>query len=249
MKIDPHIHSIYSGDSRSTPEKIIKQALLIGLDVIAISDHDSVEGSKIAIEMSKKMDKILIIPSIEISSSGGHILGLGVENIIQKGLSPEETVEKIHDEGGLAIVPHPFSFYRNGLLSKNKKTTTSLVKTIDPLTAFKNTDSTADTDFGFNSRYIDGVEVLNARYVIGYSNFRANKLANKNNLAKIGASDSHFIESIGNCYTEINDIDSEASVDDVIEAIRLRKTTAKGSKTSNYLIAKEVFDKKIRRIY
>jgi hypothetical protein len=76
-----------------------------------------------------------------------------------------------------------------------------------------------------------------------------NKLANKYNLAKIGSSDSHFLGSIGNCYTELTSIDSEPTVDDVIQAIKSKNTIAKGHRTSNYLIAKEVFNKKIRRIY
>ncbi|MEA4956602.1 hypothetical protein SDC9_17114 [bioreactor metagenome] len=232
MKLDPHIHSCYSGDARSSPREIIKRALHIGLDVIAISDHNSIKGSKSAINLTKNIKNLLVVPSIEISSSDGHILGFGIETPISKGLTPEETVEKIHDEGGLAIVPHPFSFYRKGLFFNNRNNVNKLVKEKS------------------NKKYlIDGVEILNARYIIGYSNFRSKKLANKYNLAKIGSSDSHFIESIGNCYTELFDIDLEPTVDDVIEAIRSRKTIAKGSRTPNYLIAKEVFNKKIRRIY
>ena len=229
MKFDPHIHSIYSGDARSRPADIIKQSIKIGLDAIAISDHNAVEGSKIAIEIAKKMDNFLVIPSIEISSSYGHILGLGVETIIPKYLSPEETIEKVHEEGGIVIIPHPFSLYREGLFSKDKRT-------------LKNLDNSEDSS-------IEGVEVMNARYIFGYSNYKSKKLANEYNLAKIGSSDSHFLGSIGNCYTEIEDIDSEATIDDVIEAIRQNKTVAKGTRTSLSLIAKEVFNKKIRRIY
>lgn len=230
MKLDPHIHSIYSGDARSKPRDIIKQALILGLDAIAISDHNSIEGSRIAIELSKKIDNLLVIPSIEISSNEGHILGFGVETLIPKDLSPEETIERIHDEGGVAIIPHPFSSYRNGLFFKHRKIMKKLV------------DSNGPTS-------IEGVEVLNARYIIGYSNTKSNRLANKYNLAKIGSSDSHFIGSIGDCYTEINDIEAEPTVDDVIEVIKSGKTVAKGSRTPNHLIAKEVFNKKIRRIY
>ena len=234
MKFDPHIHSIYSGDARSKPRDIVKQALILGLDAIAISDHNSVEGSKIAIELSKNIDNLLVIPSIEISSNKGHILGFGVENPIPRDLPPEETIERIHDESGVAIIPHPFSSYRNGLFFKHRKLMKKLV------------NSKGNSN---GSSAIEGVEVLNARYIIGYSNTKSNRLANEHNLAKIGSSDSHFIGSIGNCYTEINDIDSEANVDDVIEAIRSKKTVAKGSRTPNHLIAKEVFNKKIRRIY
>lgn len=232
MKLDPHIHSCYSGDARSSPKSIIDQARKIKLDIIAISDHDTIKGSKIASEISKNFDDILVVPSIEITSSEGHILGFGVDTVIEKGLSPEETVEKIHDEGGIAIIPHPFSSYRSGLFFKNEKTFKSLMG-----------------DYKLNNGLVEGVEVLNARYIIGYSNHRSNKVANKYNLAKIGSSDSHFIESVGNCYTEIIDIDSEPNVDNVIDSIKPNNTIARGKRTSNYLIAKEVFNKKIRRIY
>lgn len=224
MKLDLHIHSCYSRDARSSPKNIIKRAKSIGLDMIAISDHNTVKGSKTAIDLSKNMDNFLVVPSIEISSSEGHILGFGVKSNIPKGLSPEETVEKIHEENGIAIIPHPFSSYRSGLFFNNKKTMDNLIKSIE------------------------GVEVKNARYIIGHSNHKSEKLANKHDLAKIGSSDSHFIESIGNCYTEV-DTDNKSNIDDVIQAIKSKKTIAKGNRTSNYLIAKEVFNKKIRRIY
>jgi len=230
MKLDPHIHSCYSGDAMSSPKNIIDHSRKIKLDIIAISDHDAIKGSRIASEISKNFNDILVIPSIEITSSEGHILGFGVDSVVEKGLSPEETVEKINDEGGIAIIPHPFSFYRSGFFFKNKKAFNNLIGDC-------------------NSNCIKGIEVLNARYIIGYSNHKSNKAANKYNLAKIGSSDSHFIESIGNCYTEIIDIDSEPTIDDVIDAIKPKNTIARGKRTSNYLIAKEVFNKKIRRIY
>ncbi|KZX16509.1 putative hydrolase [Methanobrevibacter cuticularis] len=225
MKLDPHIHSCYSGDARSIPKDILKQAKNVGLDVIAISDHNTIQGSKLAIGERKSSD-VIIIPSIEISSDSGHILGLGVSENITEGLSPEDTVDKIHDNGGIAIVPHPYSFYRNGLFSDF------------------NNNLTLNLD-------IEGVETKNARYILGYSNYKGKKLAIKRNLAQIGSSDSHFIGAIGNCYTELTDIaiEDEPSIDDILETIRKRKTIAKGHRTSNYLIAKEVFNKKIRRIY
>ena len=256
MKLDPHIHSIYSGDSRSKPVDIIKQAKAIGLDIIAISDHDSIKGSSLAIDIAKNIKNILVVPSIEITTDKGHIIGLGVKTLINKNLSPEETVENIHDEGGVAIVPHPFSPYRSGIFFKHKETMNRLTdfNTSKDISSKDNNlkDNTSRDNSlkdSYNNVRIDAVEVLNARYIFGYSNYKANKLADNKDLAKIGASDSHFLESIGDCYTEIVDIDNEPSIDDVIEAIKSKKTVAKGSRTSNKLIAKEVFNKKIRKIY
>lgn len=215
MKIDPHIHSIYSGDSNSQVKDILKQAQKVGLNAIAISDHNTVKGSKFAIKESKNMDNLLVVPSIEISTYSGHILGFGVTEAIPKGKSAIETVERIRDLGGLAIIPHPYSYYRHGLFTK-----------ID--------DNLSN----------DGVETLNARYIIGYSNSHAKELAKNKNLARFGSSDSHFIKSIGDCYTEI---DCDCNVDDILDAIQKKKTTPKGKKTSNFRVLGNVIKRKLKR--
>jgi predicted metal-dependent phosphoesterase TrpH len=217
MKLDPHIHSSYSKDSQSRPKDILKQSRKIGLDLIAISDHDNVKGSKIAIEIAKDIEGLEVIPSIEISSSKGHILGFGVENLIKTQLSPEETIDKIHDAGGFAIIPHPYSVYRNGLLNK----------------------------VNHKSIKFDGIEVLNARFILGYSNKKSKKLSKKHDIPEFGSSDSHFIGSIGDCYTQLN-IDS---LDEIYNIFKKNKTKSFGKRTSNYLIAKEVFNKKILKSY
>ncbi|MDR2830519.1 MAG: PHP domain-containing protein, partial [Methanobrevibacter sp.] len=118
---------------------------------------------------------------------------------------------------GIAIIPHPYSIYRNGLLTK-----------ID-----------------HEHIKFDAIEVLNARFILGFSNMKSKKLASENDIPEIGSSDSHFLGSIGDCYTKL-DVDC---VDDVFSAIKKNRTKAFGGKTSNYLIAKEVFNKKIRRKY
>lgn len=210
MKIDPHIHSIYSGDSDSQIKDILKQGEKIGLDAIAISDHNTIKGSKVAIEKSKDMN-IVVVPSIEISTIYGHMLGFGATEDIPRDLSAIETIEKIHDAGGLAIVPHPYSYYRHGLFTK-----------ID------------------DKLPIDGVEVKNARYILGYSNNKGKQLSQKYNIPEFGASDSHFVASIGDCYTEI---DCEANVDDILDAIVKNKTKAVGGHTSNF----KIFGNIIRR--
>jgi len=102
---DIHIHSKYSPDSRSEPELIEKYAIQKGLDFIAISDHNTFRKHDL---------KIKTIPAEEVSSIDGHILAIFINNEIPKGLSQEETVEKIHDAGGIAIAAHPLRFV-NGL--------------------------------------------------------------------------------------------------------------------------------------
>ena len=77
MKLDLHIHSKYSPDGRMEIEDIIKTAKARGLDGVAVTDHNSVKGGLSALEFCKGSD-FLVIPGIEVSTTKGHVLGLGV---------------------------------------------------------------------------------------------------------------------------------------------------------------------------
>ena len=215
MIIDPHIHSVYSGDATGTPREIVKKARKIGLDAIAIADHNSLKGSQIALKEVKEFKDLIIIPSMELTTSKGHIVALGINEEIKKGLTPEETMEKIQEAGGVSIVPHPFVRYRDGLLAR-----TSTLK-------------------------MDAIETLNSRYIFGYSNWRAKKLAQEENIPEIGSSDAHFVGAIGSCVTKVQ---ADFSIDSILEAIRKGKTTPQGGRTPLPLIIKEVINKKIKRV-
>lgn len=216
MIIDPHIHSCYSGDARGTPLEIIKRAKLVGLDGIAIADHDSMRGSQEALKETKNHEDILIIPAMEITSNKGHIVALGITEEVKKGLSPGETMDQIHERAGIGIVPHPFVRYRAGLMSKIKEF------------------------------HADAIETLNSRYIVGYSNWKARKMALEMGIPEIGASDAHFLGAIGSCVTMV---DSDSSLDSVLKGIKAGNTAAYGDRTPLPLIIKEVINKKIKRVY
>ena len=168
FKMDSHIHSEYSPDSKSKLEDIFKVAKKKDIEIIGISDHNTVEGSKKA---------------QEVSTLEGHVLGFGCEENIKRDLQAAETIDLIHDQGGLAIIPHPYCFYRHGLLCKEN----------------------------YKKLKIDAIETKNARFIIGYCNNKAKKLSKKENLPGLGASDAHFYKFVGDCYSKIDcekDIDS-----------------------------------------
>lgn len=98
-------------------EKILKAALEKELDGIAITDHDTLKGALIArrLVQEQKLD-LNIIPGVEVTTSKGHLLALGVKEVPPKKKSPEETIEIIHSLGGIAIVPHPFHLFRHPML-------------------------------------------------------------------------------------------------------------------------------------
>ena len=173
--MDSHIHSEYSPDSKSKLKDIFKVAKSRNIDIIAISDHNTVDGSKEARRLTKK-DDLLVIPSIEISSIEGHILGFGCEEKIDRDLPAAETIDLIHDQSALAIIPHPYCFYRHGLLCK------------------------AD----YKDLKIDAIETKNARFIVGYCNNKAKNLSKNENLPSLGASDAHYFKFVGDCYSKID---------------------------------------------
>lgn len=111
MKLDIHVHSNHSNDGTVAPKEILKHARKIKLDGIAITDHNNISGSlKLSKEFKNEKD-FVVIPGVEVSSSEGHILALGVEENIPRDLSPKATIEKITELGGLTIASHPFRFW------------------------------------------------------------------------------------------------------------------------------------------
>ena len=215
-KLDSHIHSQYSPDSSTKIDDIIKKSIEDNINIIAISDHNTVDGSKLAIKKTKNIENLLVIPSIEISSSKGHILGFGCEELVPRDLEPDETIDLIHDQGGLAIIPHPYCFYRHGLFCK-----------------------TNPYELNF-----DAIEVKNARFIVGWCNLKAKKLASKNNIPGLGASDSHYIDFLGDAYSLI---DCELDIDSVLKSIKKNQIEAHGKGTSNIKLSKYLFDKHIRK--
>ncbi len=115
MRFDLHVHSNYS-DGRDDVKTILKAAKKRGLDGIAITDHDSLGGSRAARRIIKDLElKMILIPGVEVTTADGHLLVLGVEEIPKRGLTPEETTEIAHDLGGITIVPHPYHPFRHAI--------------------------------------------------------------------------------------------------------------------------------------
>ena len=117
FKIDLHTHSWYSKDGVHPPSLILKSACAKGLDAVAITDHNTVQGLK---EAKSSAHNVTFIRGIEVDSREGHIIGLGIEKAIKPWLSAKETVEQIKDEGGITVIPHPFDYLRHGIGSRVK---------------------------------------------------------------------------------------------------------------------------------
>ncbi len=107
MKIDLHVHSNFSRDSQSSPKNIIRTAKKIGLSGLSITDHNEIKAFEQVKEFASEHNIILIRGS-EISTTKGHLLALGIDQKIERNLSPERTLELISDAGGICIIAHPF---------------------------------------------------------------------------------------------------------------------------------------------
>lgn len=106
-QLDLHVHTVHSHDGRCTVEQAVAAARAAGLNGIAVTDHDSVTSHPDAKKNSK--DDFLVVPGMEISSADGHIVALGIDELVPRGLSAAETVELIKKQGGVAIAAHPFA--------------------------------------------------------------------------------------------------------------------------------------------
>src|SRR4051812_4619386 len=111
FKIDLHTHSVESKDGGISFEQYAHALSTNRLDVIAITDHDTIDFATHA--QTELGDRIIV--GEEIMSTGGEIVGLYLKEAVKAGLSPLETVKQIREQGGLVYVPHPFETVRKGL--------------------------------------------------------------------------------------------------------------------------------------
>ena len=88
---------------------MIESAIRRGIDGMIITDHDTVKGGLAGKKIARGHNGFHVIPGAEVSSMAGHILAIGIEENIPKGLTLEESVDRIHDFGGVAVASHPFS--------------------------------------------------------------------------------------------------------------------------------------------
>ncbi len=103
---DFHIHTIFS-DGCITPEDIVRLAIKRGFTVVSKADHNTCQGNR-RLGQACKEKGLVFIPSIEVSSKDGHIVVAGVDHWVKGSFTAEETAEKAHELGGIAILAHPF---------------------------------------------------------------------------------------------------------------------------------------------
>ncbi|MFQ5759003.1 MAG: PHP domain-containing protein [Candidatus Bathyarchaeia archaeon] len=170
LKIDLHVHTCYSSDGITTPREVAAYSKRRGLDGVAITDHDTVDG---ALRLLRKTD-LIIIPGVEITTSGGHILAFNITKSIPSNLRPSETIQRIHEAGGIAAVAHPVTLIRGW--------------------------RSTDTILNFDAVEV----INSSTFPFSLSTHLSRKLAVRLNLPQIAGSDAHYGPEIGFAYTLID---------------------------------------------
>lgn len=178
LKADLHIHTSYSPDSSVSPERLISRCLEIGINCVAITDHNTIAGALAVL----KIAPFKVIVGEEIRTTKGEIIGFFLKEEIPRGLSPEETIRRIKGQGGLVCIPHPCDRLRPSALKSEK-----LYELLPQ---------------------IDIIEVFNARTALRRDLEKARALAQKNGLLAGAGSDSHTPGEIGGACVEMPDFET-----------------------------------------
>jgi predicted metal-dependent phosphoesterase TrpH len=176
-RADIHMHTNL-GDGWASPERVVEEATRRGLPIIAVTDHDHVEGAKRVQDLIYQQNSPLqMITGVEVSTRQGHLLGLFVTKAPKALRSVEESIENIKVQGGLVIVPHPFG------------------KLVPSLSRSK-IDELLGKEYA-----IDGIEMYNPSPANASVRSVVRDANQQWRLAETGGSDAHFWQHIGSGYT------------------------------------------------
>jgi hypothetical protein len=192
MRFDLHIHTCYSYDSHLSLERLTLAVLRKGLDGIAVLDHDEIEG---ALRLREKAPFQVVVGE-EIGSLHGGIGALFIEKRIPAHLTADETIARIHEQGGLVLIPHPLSRAVPGRIDEHEL-------------------------YDIMSQ-VDVIEGYNARAPRPADDRRARHLALQYGLPLTAGSDAHFAWEVGRAYTEMASFASPAQFLDSLRGATLR---------------------------
>lgn len=186
LRADLHCHTRHSPDSRTSPEELIRACERRRITCLAVTDHNEVAGGFELQSLAARTGAALkVIPGEEIRTSRGEIIGYFLRERIPPRLTPAETVARIHAQGGLVAIPHPFDRLRGSRLER------AALNEILP--------------------DVDIIEVWNARIHLSTYVRAAAAFAAAAGLPASAGSDAHSAWEIGGAGVELSDFDGPAS--------------------------------------
>ena len=200
-RADIHIHTTAS-DGFATVEQVLDHIARVGtLSVVAITDHDVLDASLWAYT-HRDHYPFELIPGVEVSSADGHVLALWVTQPIAAGMSLKETAAAIHEQGGVAVLAHPFEVtVYAGAISRY----------------LRHPEVVQEAG-------IDAIEVHNAGTITPGCNLLARRLAAQLGMSITGGSDGHSLVALGRGWTRF----PGTTADDLRAALIQGETTAGG---------------------
>ncbi|HEY4333075.1 MAG TPA: PHP domain-containing protein, partial [Ilumatobacteraceae bacterium] len=181
IRVDLHSHTMWSGDSTTTPDEILAAVVESGLDVLCITDHHAIRG---AVELAATLPCRVIIGE-EMKTHAGEIIGLFLRDRVPIGVPPLEAAQLVREQGGLVYIPHPFDPMRRNLAEPALRALAA-------------------------AGMIDAVEVVNAKTSLQSLNAQAARFATEHGLAHGAGSDAHVPDALGAAYVEMPDFDGPA---------------------------------------
>lgn len=180
-KADLHIHTRVSDGMASVSQVLEYIEHRTDLDVVAITDHEDAAGGLLARELAAKRGyRFEVIPGAEITTLHGHVVGIFLERTPSSFRRVESTLENIHDQGGLAIAPHPLSWLTRSLSTR-----------------------TLDRVARQDGPRFDAIELANPSPAATRTRERAVRLNQERwRLPAVGGSDAHHLPHVGAGWTE-----------------------------------------------
>ena len=183
--VDFHCHTLFSKDSLTQPANLVRTSRRRGIGRVIITDHNTITGALAA----RVLDPELFIVGEEIKTTRGEILAAFVTEEIPRGLSPQETIKRLRDQGAFISVSHPFDI-RSGAWS------------LDDLLDI--------------APFVDAIEVFNARCMKPGANREALLFACEHNLPGTAGSDAHVAFELGTACVELPQFDGPDGLRQVI---------------------------------
>ena len=174
---DLHMHSSHSKDCVISVADLLARASEIGLDVVAITDHNTVAGGLEGRELADRHG-VRVIVGEEVMTSEGEVIGLFLEETIPPGMSFAETIDAIKSQGGVVYVPHPFD-----RLHAVPSRAALLASVTD----------------------LDVMEVFNSRIAFPGFNVQAERFALRYGIPAAAGSDSHVLPGLGTAITGMDE--------------------------------------------
>ncbi|MDO8751003.1 MAG: PHP domain-containing protein [Dehalococcoidia bacterium] len=180
LRADLHMHTYFSRDCATPMERLVDRCVLSGVNCIAVTDHNTIQGAM----TMKEMAPLTVIVGEEIKTADGDIIGLFLNEEVPPGLTAFATARRIRAQGALVSIPHPFDWFRSSVIRPDA------LEDILPLA--------------------DIVEGFNARNILPQSDRKAMALAEKHGLAVSAVSDAHTEREVGRTYVEMPEFDGTA---------------------------------------